>query len=968
MTPRGCVYAVAAAGLLLLSSSSRSPAADVAKAEWLRSSGKDLQIRLRGEVLEADGRPAADLKVTGGLNAGASNQPIEATVEGGRFEVWIPVNRRQWSSLWLKAASADGKGVAYKTLCDYELRQAAIDGIKLTLRPPTHGVDVKVTDGGRPVPGPMVQAEVEFRIELRSRADDSGTAHFALLPEQKLHNLTAWTDDFRIGGYCLNRKPVRDPNANEQVVELSKCRNLKLRFVDESGKPAPGVDFLIHVGTGPPNYNFMDANEHSRMTTDATGEATYRWLPDWKEPYYYVDVDSKQWVLAGDKQVAADGAAIFTLKPRKPRKQVSGRLVSTMVNDLGGFSVSLWSFQGEQEHHSDPVCAFTDSDGGFSVDVLPDATYCAYMRDTRWVSDIIDLLPFRSATGEITSPQLSVKEGQEVQVTVTSGPKKKPYPNLTLNLHREYQYSWREGGRARNGTGGPQWWATTDDSGRATFRASPGPLRISIYTPSWRTEKTVDVRKDAVAQVTLHREVDEKQKVTGRLLLPAGLKSNLEGAEIQMGAVDGHCDDRQTLTSAKDGSFSLETLATEIGVFAYTRDGQAAGSAIVKDLSLPIALHLLPTMDYHGQLLGDGDGPLVDHGVSAIVPVEGEEDYNSMYIKSFTAKQIDAKTGAQGNYTLRGVPSKTKVLIRADAIDGSDDRAHLGSIYLEPGESRPRAVNRLANSARRSAAELPLAKRYDNTLRDCRLCGFRLMVITRGDGKEVADFVDGNLLDREANKDVTTFMQIVVAGSLESLKPADAVFVKERNWQLPAEGHVRAYAIDAEGKELGRLDVDVARKEASGNAADFVHTYAPPRVDAEEKWDKALAEAKKSRRRVWARVSQRYCGPCFRLARWLDDHHELLAKDYVMLKIDDVRDRNGGSVAKRLTLGRSEGVPFFAIFDPDGKLLIDSDGPLGNMGYPTTFEDKKQLRKMLLATRQNLTDDEIDQLVESVGD
>ena len=88
------------------------------------------------------------------------------------------------------------------------------------------------------------------------------------------------------------------------------------------------------------------------------------------------------------------------------------------------------------------------------------------------------------------------------------------------------------------------------------------------------------------------------------------------------------------------------------------------------------------------------------------------------------------------------------------------------------------------------------------------------------------------------------------------------------------------------------------------------------------------------------------------MARWLDDQHELLDKDYVMLKIDDFRDQNGKLVAERLTRGEQHGIPFHAIFDPDGELLMDSAGPLGNIGHPSGFEGKKQLRKMLLETRQ----------------
>ena len=87
-----------------------------------------------------------------------------------------------------------------------------------------------------------------------------------------------------------------------------------------------------------------------------------------------------------------------------------------------------------------------------------------------------------------------------------------------------------------------------------------------------------------------------------------------------------------------------------------------------------------------------------------------------------------------------------------------------------------------------------------------------------------------------------------------------------------------------------------------------------------------------------------------------------------MVKIDDARDQNGSRVAQRLTRGKHFGIPFHAIFDQDEKMVIDSEGPLGNIGYPTSVEGKKQLRKMLLASRRNLTDAEIDQLVESLGD
>jgi len=78
------------------------------------------------------------------------------------------------------------------------------------------------------------------------------------------------------------------------------------------------------------------------------------------------------------------------------------------------------------------------------------------------------------------------------------------------------------------------------------------------------------------------------------------------------------------------------------------------------------------------------------------------------------------------------------------------------------------------------------------------------------------------------------------------------------------------------------------------------------------------------------------------------------------------RDQNGGRVAERMTRGTLHGVPFSAIYDPSGERLVDSAGPLGNVGFPSGFEGKKQLREMLLKSRTKLTDSEIDSLVESI--
>jgi hypothetical protein len=98
----------------------------------------------------------------------------------------------------------------------------------------------------------------------------------------------------------------------------------------------------------------------------------------------------------------------------------------------------------------------------------------------------------------------------------------------------------------------------------------------------------------------------------------------------------------------------------------------------------------------------------------------------------------------------------------------------------------------------------------------------------------------------------------------------------------------------------------------------------------------------------------------------MDYQHALLEKDYVLVKVLGGVDKNAEVIAPLLPGSQSEGIPFHAIVEPDGKVLITSKGPLGNIGMPSDPEGVRHLRKMLEATAQKLTADEIAQLEKSL--
>jgi hypothetical protein len=933
--------------------------ADDATQTWLRGTGDDLEILLHGEVVEADGTPATSVSVRGGIN-GDHKMPLAPTVDGNHFEAWIPVNRLRAFSLWLQAEAKDGSGLALHRMNAANIRQAAIDGIRLTLRAPERQLQIKVLTAGQPVPNAAVSAKLGYGSTFHSTTDADGLARLALPAGETLVSLMAWTDD-RVGGFTFYRKPTRDPAANEHVIELSPCRDQKIRFLDDAGSPIEGLTFVMQIATPEPNFNFIGTNEQSRLTTNAAGEAVQHWYPDWEKSHFYAELEGGKWI-ADDEADIVDGVYVYKLTRARQRQRVEMALSGVEVR---GLHVTVSSFQAERESHTDQLSAWTDEQGRYAVNVLPDATYCAVVQDDKWVTPMVDFVAFDSALGKSTPPILAVTEGQEVEVFVTKGAEKKPYPNLGIAFFREHEYAWRENGETRHGTDSSQWWANTDESGRAVTRTLPGPLRISVYSPLWRTEERIKVIDGQPATVRLHCNIDEKTRVSGRLVLSEGLDIDPTNIDLRWGAVDGKFDEEESIACDAAGNFALETAATQIGVYAATRDGRAAGAAVAKDLAKPLEVRLVPTSRYEGQLLDYRDAPLANRAVRALVRVEGDEDYNGLFVKAFDAARIETTTDAEGNFAFDNLPCGLEVNLFTDPIEG-DDSTYLEELVLEPGDLRPRAVHRFG--PRPEAAPKPLAERFATARRDCQLLGYHLMVICTTGSALASEFADRRFVDHDENRDVGAYMQVVITGDQGKLTEEATNFLNEHGWQQPADNAVAAWALDDTGRELGHVILTVDDPEAPQAAADFVHRFMPPQVDAAKKWDEAFAEAERTGRRVWATSGGRYCGPCFRLARWQDDQRDLLAKDYVLFKVDSSSARHGPEVAERITRGGSHGIPFHAILAADGNMLVDSAGPGGNVGFPAGFDGNKQLRKMLMETRVNLTDAEIEQLVKSVGD
>ncbi len=146
---------------------------------------------------------------------------------------------------------------------------------------------------------------------------------------------------------------------------------------------------------------------------------------------------------------------------------------------------------------------------------------------------------------------------------------------------------------------------------------------------------------------------------------------------------------------------------------------------------------------------------------------------------------------------------------------------------------------------------------------------------------------------------------------------------------------------------------------------EWLNRNAPPFPDGEALVKAARAEAKAQKKHILVRESAPRCDPCEQLSRYLEKHKQLLEKDYVLVKLDR-RFPNACGALNPMQQSPNGGVPWMAILDSNGKPLVDSNSPQGNIGYPESAREVSYFEWMLRATAQRLTDQEINTLVRAL--
>ncbi len=158
--------------------------------------------------------------------------------------------------------------------------------------------------------------------------------------------------------------------------------------------------------------------------------------------------------------------------------------------------------------------------------------------------------------------------------------------------------------------------------------------------------------------------------------------------------------------------------------------------------------------------------------------------------------------------------------------------------------------------------------------------------------------------------------------------------------------------LDSDGKPIHQQatgPLEVGDHHDPAKVVAFLKEHKAPPLDAETVLATAIAKAKAEKRVVFAHFGAPWCGWCRKLDGWLAT--EAVAKDFesraIEVKIDIERMTHGDAVMTRYRGAKNDGIPWFVFLDAEGKALVTSDLPKGNLGYPGSSEEIDAFSAML---------------------
>lgn len=148
--------------------------------------------------------------------------------------------------------------------------------------------------------------------------------------------------------------------------------------------------------------------------------------------------------------------------------------------------------------------------------------------------------------------------------------------------------------------------------------------------------------------------------------------------------------------------------------------------------------------------------------------------------------------------------------------------------------------------------------------------------------------------------------------------------------------------------------------DESKSVPDSSSRTEPATADALVLLNDALETSKETGQHVLVHLSSPGCAPCRLLERMFHDNEDLFATDFIVLGIDQAKMPNGETVMEMV--GSTGSTPWISILDSNGKVIADSIGPNGNIGYPVRKAEVEHFTWMMKRSMREPDDSTIERI------
>jgi hypothetical protein len=892
-------------------------------------------IKLHGTVALPDGSPAANAEVVGAC--WHSPTVRTKTDRDGKFELVGefagPAN--------ISVLTADDKHGGKLFIPAQSVRRRATESL-LIKTTPAKQVEVVVKKDGKSA----AKVQVAWSEDRPPQStDEQGRVRLAIPSEVEGGYLYAWDPTRGVAGVSMK-------GAEKGPIQLDLRPTAKKTFkvIDEFDKPVKGLKVNTEISFKEGGWFSGECFPDSIGLTDANGE----WSPTWTPAapnYIRGEPKDAAWTHDGDDE-RTDDANPPTMHVRKSQK-IKG--VVKMPLDASPENLLVEASSVGPRSRRTSSAARVRADGSFELPVVSDHYFTIGIVDEKWTSPRQHAILFRRSE-KPKELVLHAEYATILEIRVVAGKDKKPVANAFIQGGESGMQTWKDvDGKTRHSFSYLRQFAETDEQGIARIALSRESVKFRASQGTWDQEIEAKPPQSGPFEITFHKPFVDKMRIAGKISPPPAEPGRVE----LRGAAGDRWDSKPfDVAVAEDGSFKLETDEPSVRLLATDRIAKTSAVSVVTMETDSLVLPMIANGSYGGTAkTPDGD------------PIPGCE-VTLFWQKDRPLFSQTLKADENGRFLFENVPSETSLWVQlSTATQPAKDRYH-GTAYVERGERRLNAVDVYhelpADPAVAARNAKPASKYFEMNATDSRLWHAPSLVVAMGPGKAAAEVVKKLENDEDyGNAELNYTFPFEITAEKFAVDPTANEELVKRGWPVPTEGQVLFAAANAESKSLGHVVVKADDPDAIKKATAFLLERPLKKSPAIKAVEAAFAEAKKSNRRVFFQTGGLRCGPCYRFMRWIDQQRHVFEKDFVLLKLSNEHTDWQAAIGK-LQLKPSDGIPWTAILDADGKVLATSDGPLGNIGFPSSGLGVKHFRKMLEASTQKMTNQEREALVKSL--